>query len=382
MSNQFNYNSGYIDLAGKMYLGSIKGMITFNPKNIVQSPTNAPLFITDFHIDNKLEKNDYQDSILKQSIIHTQEITLPHDKSSFSIDFTALSYASPEKTIFSYFMKGLDNGWTEIKPNRKVYFTNLSSGTYIFQLRASINGNTQLKEEKQLIINILSPWWASFGAYLVYSIIFIAVIYQLFVSYHIIIEDRKEKEIYEAKIDFFTNLAHEIRTPLTLIKGPIENLLEQVPEIPSIQEDVVLMDRNTNRLITLVTQILDFRKVETKSFNIDLKEVNITELLKESYLNFTALTRKRKLDLSIEYPPTDIYAYVDEEALNKIFSNLFSNAIKFAHKKIRVRMLPFAQNAVNYTIEFENDGLKIPSEKKEKIFEPFYRLKESKQEGT
>jgi signal transduction histidine kinase len=381
LSDQFNYNSGYKDAQGKLYFGSIKGMITFSPKDIVKEVTAAPIYITDFRVENKAQEIYGENSILKKSIIYTNELTLPYDKSSFNIDFAALSFVSPEMTVYSYFMKGLDKEWTEVKPNRKVYFTNLSPGKYVFKLKAFINGNWT-KEEKRLSITILPPWWATIWAYLFYSIVIVSLIYYLLSSYHIIIEDRKEKEIYEAKIDFFTNLAHEIRTPLTLIKGPVENLMEQVGDVPQIKDDVVMMDRNTNRLIALVTQILDFRKVESKSFSIDFINVNITELLRESYLNFAVLTKKRKLEYTIDCPTSPIFALVDEEALNKIFSNLLNNAVKFAHKKVAVRLSPITQYSHNFTIEFENDGLSIPAEMKEKIFEPFYRLKESKQEGT
>ena len=381
LSNQFNYNSGYKDLTGKMYFGSIKGMVTFNPQEIWQPSLKAPIYITDFLVENQERKIGEANSFLQKSIIYTNQITLPHDKSSFSIDFTVLSYHSPEMTTFSYFMKGLDKDWTAIKPNRKVYFTNLAPGNYTFNLKASINSN-QINEEKHLIITILPPWWATLGAYIVYIIVFVAIIYNVFVSYHIILEDRKEKEIYEAKIDFFTNLAHEIKTPLTLIKGPIENLLEQVDQIPEIKEDIVLMNRNTNRLIALVTQILDFRKVENKGFGVELRKVNVTNLLKESYLNFSPLPKKRKLVYTINYPDEDVYAFVDEEALNKIFSNLFNNAIKFAIQNVAIRLMPLQKDADYCYIEFENDGFKIPHEKREKIFEPFYRLSESTQEGT
>ncbi|MDR6562342.1 MULTISPECIES: two-component regulator propeller domain-containing protein [unclassified Arcicella] len=381
LSNQFNYNSGYKDAAGKMYFGSVKGMITFEPDKIVKTNSTAPIYITDFRVENKEQTIDGAHSFLKKSIIYTNEITLPYDKSSFNIDFAALSYVSPEMTEYSYFMQGLDKEWTAIKPNRKVYFTNLSPRKYTFHLKAFINGNWS-KEEKILVINILPPWWATTWAYLLYAILGLSLIYYLLRSYLTIIEDKKAKEIYEAKIDFFTNLAHEIRTPLTLIKGPVENLLEQVDGIPDIKDDVMMMDRNTNRLIALVTQILDFRKVETNSFTVDFVRVNITEMLKDAYSNFALLTKKRKLDYTIAYPPNDIFVLVDEEALNKILSNLFSNAIKFAKKKVAIRLLPLAENPVYITIEFENDGLSIPFEMKEKIFEPFYRLKESKQEGT
>jgi ligand-binding sensor domain-containing protein/signal transduction histidine kinase len=381
LGDQFNYNSGYMDITGKMYFGSVKGMVTFNPNDLVKEKIDAPLYITDFIVQNKQQEIDGINSVLKSSIVTTNEVILPYDKSSFSIDFAALSYISPDVTIYSYFMQGLDKEWTELKHNRKVYFTNLSTGKYVFKLKASINGNWS-KMEKQLIIIILPPWWASIWAYLFYTIVIVSLAYYLLRTYHIIVEDKKEKEIYESKIDFFTSVAHEIRTPLTLIKGPVENLLEQVYDLPQIKEDVVLMERNTDRLIKLVSQILDFRKIETKGFILDYTEVNVTKLLQTEFHTFEDLAKRRNLKYILKCDSVDVFAFTDEEALTKIFSNLFNNAIKYAHKKVSIRLLNSSDSST-FTIEFENDGLIIPIEMRTKIFEPFYRLKETlKQQGT
>jgi ligand-binding sensor domain-containing protein/signal transduction histidine kinase len=381
LGDQFNYNSGYMDITGKMYFGSVKGMVTFNPNDLVKEKIDAPLYITDFIVQNKQQEIDGINSVLKSSIVTTNEVILPYDKSSFSIDFAALSYISPDVTIYSYFMQGLDKEWTELKHNRKVYFTNLSTGKYVFKLKASINGNWS-KMEKQLIIIILPPWWASIWAYLFYTIVIVSLAYYLLRTYHIIVEDKKEKEIYESKIDFFTSVAHEIRTPLTLIKGPVENLLEQVYDLPQIKEDVVLMERNTDRLIKLVSQILDFRKIETKGFILDYTEVNVTKLLQTEFHTFEDLAKRRNLKYILKCDSEDVFAFTDEEALTKIFSNLFNNAIKYAHKKVSIRLLNSSDSST-FTIEFENDGLIIPIEMRTKIFEPFYRLKETlKQQGT
>jgi len=136
-------------------------------------------------------------------------------------------------------------------------------------------------------------------------------------------------------------------------------------------------------LIALITQILDFRQTETKGFSIDFSKVNITELLKGAYINFSALAKKKKLDYNINLPSTDIYAWADEEALHKIFSNLFNNAIKYADRKVNIRLLPQDMAASGFTIEIENDGLIVPADMREKIFKPFFRLKEAlKQQGT
>lgn len=382
LNDQFNYNSGFKDSSGAIYFGSIKGMIRFHPQDFDNASRIGPVYITGFQVQNEEQVIGAENSFLKQSILYTKEIVLPHDRSSFSIDFASLSYTSPEMTEYSYFMKGADENWTTVKPNRKVYFSNLSPGTYTFQVKASVD-SLWTTDVKELKIKILPPFWATKIAYAVYIVIALLLLYYLFHIYHIYNESKKRKEIYEAKIDFFTNVAHEIKTPLTLIKGPVENLMDKVDEIPVIKDDLLMMDRNTNRLVALITQILDFRKTETNSFRLDFSKVNITELLKDTYTDFAAVARKRNLQYSIELPEADAYLYADEEALNKIFSNLVDNAVKYASQKVQIRLLQQDNSKTDLTVEIENDGLAIPDDMKEKIFEPFVRLKETqKRQGT
>lgn len=382
LNDQFNYNSGYKDAKGKMYFGSVKGMITLMPGDFLKASNTLPVYITGFQVKNKELEIHKDSSFLKQSIINTDEITLPYDHSSISIDFAALSYISPEMTEYSYIMQGLDKDWTLLKSNRKVYFTSLKPGTYTFKVRASNNGISG-KHEKKLTIKILPPFWATPWAYLVYVIAGASLLYYLVRIYHNMQENKKEKEIYEAKIEFFTNIAHEIKTPLTLIKGPVENLSEMVQDVPEIKEDVVTMERNTNRLINLINQILDFRQTETKGFSLEFTNVNINELLEEAYLTFEPVAKKKKLDYTMDLPPSNVYTKADAEALNKIFSNLFSNAVKYAEKKVHIKLTAPKNDDPYLFIEIRNDGFLIPDDMKEKIFEPFFRLKETvKQKGT
>ena len=382
LNDQFNYNSGYKDANGKLYFGSVKGMISFNPQNFFKTAFNSRVYLTAFQVHNKELSINKDSSFLKQSILYTKAITLPYNQSSFSIDFAALSFTTPERTEYSYIMEGLDNDWTNIASNRKVYFTNLAPGTYAFKVKAANNG-VWSKENRTLTIQILPPFWATSWAYAIYVLTIGLILYYLVSSYHKIQEDKKEKEIYEAKIDFFTNVAHEIRTPLTLIKGPVENLAEMVTEVPQIKEDVATMERNTSRLVNLINQILDFRQTETKSFSLDFAKTNLNEILQEVYVTFEPLAKKRNLKYVLKLPSFDVYTIADAEALLKIFSNLFNNAVKYADKEVSVTMHRPEKEDKLLTIEFQNDGHIIPAEMSDKIFEPFYRLKEtSKQKGT
>lgn len=382
LNDQFNYNAGFKDSDGILYFGSVKGLITFQPDAFIKQTIAAPVYITGFQVHGAELAIEGDSGLLKKSVVLTKKLTLPYNQSSFSIDFAALSYTAPEMTRYSYKMEGLDREWTTLPTNRKVYFTNVAPGSYTFKVNAWGN-NLSGTEATRLHITILPPFWATTWAYLLYAIAIIAFAYYLMRSYHQHTQDRKEKEIYEAKIQFFTNIAHEIRTPLTLIKGPVENLLEQVDDLPEIKEDVTAMERAANRLLALVTQILDFRKTETKGFSLHFSKLDLTTLLQEAYANFISVAKKRGLSYTAELPPAPVFAIADEEALHKIFSNLFSNAVKYAAKHVHVKLYPLQKEATHVFIEVCNDGPLIPADMREKIFEPFYRLKEAtKQSGT
>ncbi|WP_052955465.1 ligand-binding sensor domain-containing protein [Flavihumibacter petaseus] len=382
LNDQFNYSSGYLQSDGNMYFGSIKGMIRFNPSGFFRNTYQPNLFITGLQVQNKEVAISRDSSYLKASILYTDKITLPYNRSSFSLDFAALSFTSPELTEYSYKMDGLDQDWTYLKANRKAYFTNLAPGNYSFRLKAAVSGQW-VKNERVLKVEVLPPWWDTIWARMLYVAIAVSIIYYIIQSYHRRTQIRKEKEIYEAKIDFFTNVAHEIKTPLTLIKGPIDNLKDYLDIYPDIREDLLMMDRNTNRLVTLVTQILDFRKTESKGFRLEFARENISTILEDAFLNFQALAKKRELEYKLELPPNDVFALADEEALNKIFSNLLSNATKYAAEKVKVRLLPPGELDFVLQIEILNDGHLIPEDMAERIFEPFFRLREnSRQKGT
>jgi signal transduction histidine kinase len=196
------------------------------------------------------------------------------------------------------------------------------------------------------------------------------------------LEHQKEKELYQNKIEFFTTVAHEIRTPLTLIQGPMENIMNHVDEVPEIKNNLRIMEKNTNRLIDLSNQLLDFRKIEVQGFRLNFEKINITELLQDIHTSFQPLAEQQHLDYSIHLPVKDIYAPVDNDSFQKILSNLYSNAIKFSDTFIQTT-LTLLEKEGQFQIEIKNDGFLIPAEIRDKIFEPFFRVQEtSYQNGT
>lgn len=394
LNDQFNFSSAFKDSKGTMYFGSVKGLISFHPDKIITNNFSPSIYITGFQINNKELSINYDGSPLKKSVSFTEKIILNHNQSTFSIDFASLSFTAPEMSEYAYKMEGLGNDWTFLKTNRKVYFTNLSPGTYTFKVKAaSGNGNWNTKEA-QLNIEILPSWWQSKWAYLLYILAaFLLTIY--FIRFYLLrlkeknkrkiehLEIVKEKELYEAKMQFFTNVAHEIKTPLTLIKGPLENIIKRAGENPEIKNSLRIMDKNTERLIDLTNQLLDFRQTEIKGFTLNFTKENIKEITEDIFTNFKPLAEQKGLNFSLSLPPEEIFATIDVDAFNKILTNLLSNAIKYANTNASLKIQPLKPADFMFTIEVKNDGYIIPDEMNEKIFEPFFRLKETeKQKGT
>lgn len=393
LNDQFNFSSAFKDANGRMYFGSVKGMISFHPRQQLKPSFTPVVYITGFQVNNKDLLINSNGSPLAKSITFTNNISLTHNQSTFSIDFASLGYTAPEMAEYAYKMEGLDKDWTYLKTNRKVYFTELTPGDYTFRVKAASADGSWQGPESLLHIEILPAWWASRWAWVSYAVIVILVILYLVRNYHLRVKEKnkrkieqleiaKEKELYEAKMQFFTNVAHEIKTPLTLIKGPLEKVIRKAGEVPGIQDSLRIMEKNTGRLVDLTNQLLDFRQTEIKGFSLNFVKSNITELIEDAYLGFKPLAEQKDIDFHIEPLPADLYAYIDTEAFNKILANLFSNAIKYADHKVEVALMPVKETDKTFTLRIKNDGYIIPAGMKEKIFEPFFRLKETeKQKG-
>ncbi len=388
LSDQFNYNSSYKDQQDNLYFGSVNGMIRFNPRQFITNTYIPPICITGFQVYNLELPISKRSSPLTSSLTYTKKITLNHHQSSFSIDFAALSYTAPEMTAYTYKMQGLQEGWIYLKTNRRVYFTELAPGTYTFMVRASNSSGIWNDKVTSLMIEILPPFWASTWAYLIYAAIGMVCCYAGVRHYHHkaerknkrkikLLENQKEREIYEAKIEFFTNVAHEIRTPLTLIKGPLEKLINTTTGLPEIKESLTVMEKNTNRLLDLSNQLLDFRKTETKGFSLTFVSANISQLSEDIYSRFKHAAEERNLIFSMDLPEIPVIAYVDPEALTKIISNLLNNAVKYAENKVHIALFSAGAEHNFFVMEIKNDGLLIPAEARENIFTPFFRLKET-----
>ena len=390
LNDQFNYNSAFKDtLNGDMYFGSVKGMIRFNPDTFIPNTFIPPVYITSFEVYNTelVIKKHY--SPLNKSILYTNSITLAYDQSSFNIEFAALSYTSPEMTEYAYKLEGLDKGWTYLKSNRRAYFTELAPGKYTFYVKAANSSGLWSKTPTKLTIYIRPPFWKSPFAYFFYIIISVSSLFFLISHFDDKIKEKnrrkleqlsykKEKEVYQAKIDFFTNVAHEIRTPLTLIHAPLERIISKLDEVPTIRKNILVMERNTNRLLELTEQLLDFRKVETNSFSLNFVETDIIALLNDVIQRFQPAADQKNIIMKTDFPVSSFKASTDTEALNKIISNVISNAIKYCESQVIISVSDIDLEGNTFAIKVKSNGYLIPQEMREKIFDTIFRIKETR----
>ena len=392
LGDQFNYRSSFETEDGTIYLGSIDGFIAFNPKNFSENKFLPSIVITDFFLFGKEVYAGEPGSPLEKSITFSDQLVLQSNQNSFSFRVAALDFQAPKTSRIMYKLEGFDTDWLTVGESPIVTYSNLRYGDYTFRVKVANSDGVWSDDEVVLEVHILPPFYLSIWAYCAYALLIIGCSLQIVVYFKRRsnskhrrqmekFEQEKEREVYHAKIDFFTNVAHEIRTPLTLIKGPLENIILKKQVDAETREDLNVMKQNTERLLNLTNQLLDFRKTESQGFRLNFAKCNVTEVLKETHVRFTSLAKQKGLEFTLQVPEKDFYAHVNREAFTKIISNLLNNGVKYAESYVHIFLeVSEADDNNSFRIRTENDGVIIPNEMKEEIFKPFVRFNE-KEDG-
>lgn len=377
LDNQFNNKSALLSRDGMVYFGSLNGIVSFDPVKFTRHRKPHKLIASQLWIDGE-EVN----SINGSNIVYAKSIVLNNDQRSFSIRVVPMYYASIAPTDLEYKLEGFDKEWQPMRADRIIAYSNLSSGHYKLMVRQ--RGDDGKWETSQLTLKItvkphplLSIW-----AKIAYILIFLFIIWRIWKrsKEHIALrrrraqetfEHEKEQELYESKIHFFTNVAHEIRTPLSLIKMPLESIIDsgEVKD-KEVMEDLMVMRQNTDRLTDLINQLLDFRKAERDGVKLNFERCNINKIVKGVYDRFVSVMREKNIDAQLSIK-ADVNAQVDREGFTKMVSNLMNNAVKYCASKIVVVL-----NTDNddFYLEVSNDGNIVPDDMREKIFQPFVRM--------
>lgn len=389
LNNQFNYSSLCKTEDGRIYAGSSDGFISFDPAKLKPYNGRFPIVLTDFMPYNKSIGAGSDSPQAPKSITHLDRIDLAPDENSFSVRVAAISYRSPNAAHMRYKLEGFDSEWHRVS-NNTISYSNLPFRSYRLVVEGLDSKGAPNGIARSLEIRIRPPFYLSGIAYACYAALALTAVVLLYrlANRRALrkreteiekIERSKERELYVAKFDFFTNVAHEIRTPLSLIRGPLENIVAKAGDSPDreLHEELRTMQSNTDRLTTLINQLLDFRKAEQQGFRLHPVECDVREVVENICLRFVTMARQKHIGFAFELPAEKLQASADKEALTKIVSNLLSNALKYAQSYARLKMT-VENDPARFRVTVVNDGPVVPEGMREKIFQPFVQYRDGK----
>lgn len=380
-SNQFSFNAGMRLKSGEFLFGGIRGFNIFQPDSVYDRKEAPPVFLTGISVSNTPVQNQASLSATG-SVKGLETLAVPFDKATLSLDFVALEYTSADKIQYAYKLQGWDKDWIFSNTVRTANYSRLQEGNYTFKIKTT-NADGEWGNAVQLIkLTVLPPWYRTWWAYLLYGVTFAAAIY-LYVLYNkrqerlryevklAVLEKDKEKELTEKKISFFTHISHEFRTPLTLIINPLKELFQSRGKNVS-EKEISMIYRNARRLLSLVDQLLLFRKVESVEQQMRIERFDIVEACNEVHLSFCQYAEAKNIRFVFETPgyPVDIFG--DREKIEIILFNLLSNSFKYTKEGTITLRVINNENSVELMVTDTGSG--IPADTGNKLFESFYRV--------
>ena len=382
-SNQFNTSSCCRTSNGEMYFGGINGLTTFRPELLLDNPYTPPVVITKLELFNKVVRPDDETGILSKNISDTKSITLKSWQTAFSLEFVVSNYISGQHNTFAYKLNGYDKEWYYLTDKRTVSYSNLPQGTYRFMVKAANNDGKWNTIPTILEIVILPVWYKTWWAIILFLATFIGFITFVFrffwlrksMEAELEIERRDKEhreEINQMKMRFFINISHELRTPLTLILAPLQEIIGKINDRWT-RNQLEYIQRNANRLLHLVNQLMDYRRAELGVFELKVKKGNAYRLIRENVLYYDKLARHKEINYAFHSELEDKEELFDPNYLELIINNLLSNAFKYTDngKDITVTL----KEEDNWLVlQVSDTGIGIPINKQGKVFERFYQI--------
>nr|WP_288242698.1 two-component regulator propeller domain-containing protein [uncultured Bacteroides sp.] len=377
-------------LNGDLWIGSKQGILVFSPDKLETQHTNYDTRIVDFKISNRDLRSFREHPVLKEAITFADAIWLNYNQSMFTIEFAALNFYNQNRVSYRYILEGYEKEWHYNGKNRIASYTNVPSGTYTFRVETIDEANPELVSNCTLDITVLPPWWLSWWAIFVYVILGVAALYfGLRLAFFMIKMKNDiyiEQKVSEMKIKFFTNISHELRTPLTLIKGPIQELKEREKLSPKGLQYVELMEKNTNQMLQLVNQILDFRKIQNGKMRLHVSLIDFNEMVLSFQKEFRVLSEENEISFTFQLPDEAIMVWADKEKLSIVIRNIISNAFKFTPSGGSIHVTTgTAEDGKRCFLQVKDNGVGIPQNKLTEIFERFSQgenAKKSYYQGT
>lgn len=371
----YNPNAAYKSSDGDLLFGTAEGVICIQPNLDFSIQDSIRLILTDFKLNYKSIKAGDSEDILKNNIDQTSSIQLKHNQNSFSIGFSAINYKIPKRIRYKYRLEGYTD-WNTLDDIQDIHYTNVPSGEYTFQLQAFDKYSGKSMDIRQLEIEISQPFWLSRWAwcsYLLIGTIFIYLIYQYW-------KQRETENRIQEKINTFINIAHDIRTPVTLIKAPLSELQNQESLPENSKRSIAVATRNVDKLLSMVTQLLDLQKAEFTSASLEVTTCDISSYLKEKETEFEPHALQKGISIILEFDSKLTTVHIDRRKMDHIIDNLISNALKYTQEGcIRITTTDCGKK---WELRCTDTGIGIPKKEQKHIFREFFRAKNAQVSET
>ncbi len=373
---EFSEASACLLQSGEICVGAKSGFYYFRPEAVKRRVINAPLVFTNLMLFNKPVEVGGEESVLQTQLDNSTEIELNHKQNVFTIEFATLDMRAPEKIQYAYKLDGFDEDWNNVGTKHFATYTALQPGKYTFRVKSTDSEGIWLDKERQLEVSILPTFWQSSFAtflYVIFAIMLIMMGFYVFMTFYKLKNNVNiEKQLTDMKLRFFTDISHELRTPLTLISLPVDNILKENID-PNIREQLTLARRNLDRVMSLINQILDFRKVQNNKMHLTVEEIPFGEFVKTKSTNFVEIAHNKDIKFDIIDNTQGAKVWLDPERFESIIYNLLSNAFKFtpSGKKITIQT-DIKQNVAIFSVS--DEGIGIAQEKINFIFDRFFSI--------
>lgn len=377
-SNEFNYNSYFKDSQGEMFFGGYNGFISFFPDKIETNNYVAPIVFTSLKLFNDRVSINGRDGLLEKDISLTRSITLRYNQNVFTLDFALLNYIKSNKNKYACKLEGFDKDWNDVNV-ASVTYTSLPSGNYTLLVKGA-NNDGVWSQPARLQITILPPYWRTWWAYSIYALASLCLVFLITRFFFLRELLKREDALHQAKLNFFTNISHEIRTHLALIIGPVEKLLLNRQEGENARQ-LGTIKKNSESLLQLVSELMDFRKAESGHLQLHVSRENIVAFVRDIYTSFFNLAGTRNIKADFIASENDMEVYFDREQLEKVFFNLLSNAFKFTPDGGIISVL-IENRKPGVEIRVIDNGKGIAPENLEKLFLNYYQENDDDTQNT
>ncbi|WP_321426386.1 two-component regulator propeller domain-containing protein [uncultured Bacteroides sp.] len=376
LGNVYSENSTSKCKDGKLIFGTNYGLIVLDSKKVKRAFFSSPVVLTSLKINGINVSPEDPDSPLEQSISYSDKIVLKHSQNSFVIDFSSFNFYETELTKYSYKLENYDKEWSTPSSLNFAAYKNLPAGEYTLKVRVCNGSGVWDYRVTTLEIVVRPPFWLTIWAFLIYAIVLGVILYfaykitRDFTRLHNKVQ--VEKQLTDYKLVFFTNISHEFRTPLTLIKGSLERIqrIENYPK--EFAHPLQTMEKSTNRMIRLIDQLLEFRKMQNNKLALSLEKTDVIAFVYEIFLSFSDISESKNMDFKFESSVDSYKMYIDKEKLDKVVYNLLSNSFKYTPSKEKVTLIVTVNEEKGcLLIQVKDTGVGIPKEKRTELFKRF-----------